>query len=150
MSFIDTASIRKSLPGEKSKTALFRISIFAALLVWIADWSVKALPHASWWVPHYVDRSWAALPLSWALLLFMVALIGRPWMAWAAGTAGGGLAANMVDLKLDGVVWNMIPIPFSNGLVCNVADFAIVGGFLALAVGSAIHAGISLDSIREN
>lgn len=129
---------------------LFKISIFAALVVWSVDWSVKALPEASWWVPHYVDRSWLALPLAWTLLLLMVALIGRPWIAWAAGVAGGGLAANLVDLKLDGVVWNMIPIPLSGGFTCNVADFAIVGGFLVLTFGSAIHAGTSLDSVRQN
>lgn len=136
---IDMASIRNCPSGGKSQMALFQIMIFSAISVWIVDWTVKALPKASWWVPHQTERSWAGVPLAWLLLLMMVSIIGKRWVAWAAGVAGGGLVANIVDLKLNGVVWNMIPIPYAQGLTCNVADFAIVGGFVALLIGVGIR-----------
>jgi len=119
--------------------ALFRISVFSALALWLLDWTVKLLPQASWWVPHYTERSLWALPASCALLALFVAMVQTPACAAVAGVTAGGMAANLIDLRMDGVVWNMIPIPFTDGFTCNVADFAIIGGFLALTIIGAIR-----------
>jgi hypothetical protein len=137
MSDIDTASIRKSFPGGKPKTALFQIWTSTALIVWILDLVAKAMPRGGWWTTHYIHRSVGYIVMCAVVTALCVAAI--PWrsMAIGAGLFVGGACANVTD-SLDGVVLNMIPIPFTDGFTCNVADFGIMGGFaLMLAAGLA-------------
>ena len=109
-------------------------ALIALLSTIIVDWTVKSLPKGDFWVPHYTERPWIILPICLVLVSLGILLMNKRAGYIAGGIAMGGYCANMIDLQRDGVVWNMIPIPWTDGFTCNVADFAIVGGGIALLV----------------
>lgn len=115
-----------------------RLAAASTLGVWALDWSLKAAHPLLWsgWVPHYTSRSFGFLFLALACLCFVVPILGTLPAAIAGGVAFGGMCANTVDLAVNGMVWNMIPIPWTDGFWCNVADFAIVGGLAVLFVSA--------------
>ncbi len=103
-------------------------ALIAFLTTVALDWGVKSLPKADWWVPHYTTRPLWLLPIMFLTVLASMAIINTRTGYIAGGAAFGGFFANLIDLSTDGLVWNMIPIPGTDGFTCNVADFAIVGG----------------------
>jgi lipoprotein signal peptidase len=103
-----------------------------SLWVLFIDWSIKLAQPLLWggWVPHYVDRVIWPLPIMGLCLFVLVAILDTRLISIAVGLAWGGYCANMFDMKWDGVVWNMIPIPGTDDYWMNVADLCIIGGLI--------------------
>lgn len=96
-----------------------------------ADWAVKAwgYPYVGEWIPHRTDRAALnLLPIAAGCLALVSVIPGRRMLV-GAGLALGGATANMLDLEVDGVVWDMIPIPYTQ-TIANVADVFIVSGIV--------------------
>lgn len=129
--------------------AFLRIAVFVALATWILDLVTKALPKGDWWVPHYTHRSLLLLPLMIVTVALVVAMCRTTATAVAGGLALGGYCANLIDLSINGMVWNMIPIPGTGGFTCNVADFAIVGGVFYLLPAVVVHT-VRWTECRQN
>lgn len=128
-----------------NQTETFGLSM---LFVWIVDWAIKAAKPWLWggWVPHAAHRSLWTIPICAVLLVFIIALLNTRALAISGGIAFGGLCANLIDLSINGQVWNMFPVPLTDGLWCNLADFAIIGGLLVFIMTSAKSAGTKFAS----
>lgn len=109
--------------------------IGGAAFIFILDWAIKYSQPLLWggWVPHLAERP---------LILFPVLVFGYLAIMWmvqsaaattACAVALGGITANLVDLEMNGFVWNMFPLPGTN-VWFNLADVCIISGTL-VAVG---------------
>lgn len=101
------------------------------------DWTVKLCRPWLWdgWVPHVAHRSPANLLWVAACAILIVWAFDSRLAIAGAGIAAGGLTANVLDVNVDGVAWNMIPLPGTPGEIwCNVADLAIIAGAAVLLI----------------
>lgn len=103
--------------------------IGGAAFIFVLDWAIKYSQPLLWggWVPHLAERP---------LILFPILVLGYVSIIWmvqstmatiACAVALGGITANLVDLKLNGFVWNMFPLP-GTAVWFNLADVCIIGG----------------------
>ena len=110
-----------------------RGTLFLTALVCAVDWGTKALHPVvnGWWIPHRVDRPVLLIGMTTVLVCLLLVLAIRSKLAiWASGLLMGGSIANLTDLSLHGMVWDMIPYPWDTDHLCNVADVAIASGMV--------------------
>jgi len=125
-------------PGQTSLARTLRG--FAALVAvsCVTDWAIK-LSHPLWfggWYPHQANRpAFLTVLLVVPVCGLVAVLFARPITTWATGLLAGGTAANMLNLSLTGVVWDMFHLPGSD-VVFNFADVLIVAGWTLLLAGS--------------
>ncbi len=97
----------------------------------LLDWAVKWADLFTS-IPHQTSRSLLILPLYTLLILVVLFMVRSRLTMLGSALLLGGCYANLTDLNMDGVAWNMIPI--WNDIYCNVADIEIVLGITTLTV----------------
>ena len=97
----------------------------------LLDWAVKWADLFTS-IPHQTSRSLLILPLYTLLVLAILFMVRSRLTMLGSALLLGGCYANLIDVNMDGVAWNMIPI--WSGLYCNVADIEIVLGITTLTV----------------
>ena len=118
------------------KVAQIRGMALTAAIVVCLDWSLKASDLFTS-IPHAAERPTLILVLFSTLAVLLLSVIPRRWMMVGCGVLLGGCYGNLIDLQVDGVVWDMIPLP--GGIYANLADVAIVSGLFVITLGSIIH-----------
>jgi len=123
---------RSLLPYLNPKPAQLRGMLLIAAICLLADWAVKKF---NWWysIPHFAERPIWILALFLIACLLLLSVIPTRWMMIGCGLLLGGLFANLIDLQVDGVVWNMIPL--LGDTYANLADVAIVSSLVLLLMG---------------
>ena len=110
--------------------------LLISLLVCGVDILVK---YTHWWysIPHHTDRPTEILAGLLLLCLVMLTIVPRRWMMIGCGLVLGGSISNLIDLEINGMVWDMIPLP--DNLYANLADAAIFSGLSIIIVGFVIY-----------
>lgn len=119
-------------PYLNLKASQVRGMLLIAAIACLADWTVKKI---HWWgsIPHATERPTWILLIFLATALFLLAIIPTRWMMLGCGLMLGGAAANLLDLQMDGVVWDMIPLP--DGIYANLADAFVFSAIVILSLG---------------
>lgn len=127
-----------------------RGTFLVAAIVCILDWGIKAMHPwlQGWWIPHQTERPEVLVIIASLILCPLVAsLLRSPGAVWGSGMLLGGILANMLDLLHNGVVWDMIPLPWDPDHVINLADVFIVSGCVVLLGSLALQ--ISRSRVRQ-
>lgn len=128
--------MRSLAPYLRLKAPQVRGMLLIAAACCLVDWSVKKF---HWWgsIPHAADRPTWLLLVFLCSCLFLLAIIPTRWMMLGCGLLLGGSLGNLIDLEVDGVVWDMIPLP--DGIYANLADTWILLAMIILSVGLIGH-----------
>lgn len=120
----------------RPRPAQVRGMLLIALTSALIDWAVK---YFHWWdsIPHRTERPIEAIALCLILCLVLLTIVPRRFMMVGCGLLMGGTIGNLLDLTVDGVVWDMIPLP--DNIYANTADFSIFAGILVLVIGLICH-----------
>ena len=90
------------------------------------------------------------LTLLLVIMTLVVCYIRSPLATLGAGLVLGGSFANLIDLAVTGVVWDMIPLPGSD-IMFNLADACIFTGgvFLTLSVCGLLGEAFMPDGLKN-